>query len=83
MKTTTIRKWGNSIAVRLPKVSARKFGLEEGTEVRFVEEKKTHSLSIRPLFVGEYTLSEFVSRITPQNQHGEVDWGLPRGKEIW
>jgi len=83
MKTTVIRKWGNSIAVRLPKDSARKFGLRDGVTVRLVEEEKTHSLSIRSLREHEYTLEELVSRITPQNRHEETDWGLPVGKEVW
>jgi len=83
MKTTIIRKWGNSIAVRLPKDSARKFGLRDGVTVRLVEEEKTHTLSIRPLKSREYTLKELVSLITPENRHEEIDWGPPVGKEVW
>ncbi len=83
MKTTIIRKWGNSIAVRLPKASAHKFGLREGSTVRIVEEEKTHSLSLRPLREHEYTLKELLSRVTPKNRHKLIDWGLPRGKEVW
>lgn len=28
-------------------------------------------------------LEEFVSKITPDNIHSEVDWGKSIGKEIW
>ena len=83
MKTTVIRKWGNSIAVRLPKDSARKFGLRDGVTVRLVEEEKTRSLSIRPLQSREYTLKELLSRVTPKNRHKLIDWGPPVGKETW
>ena len=83
MKTTIIRKWGNSIAVRLPKDSARKFGLRDGVTVRLVEEEKTHTLSIRPLKSREYTLKELVPLITAENRHEEIDWGRPVGKEVW
>ena len=83
MKTTTVRKWGNSIAVRLPKDSAQKLGLHEGTTIEFVEDEKTRSLSIRSLSSDEYILSDFVSRITSQNKHGEVRWGKASGKEVW
>jgi antitoxin component of MazEF toxin-antitoxin module len=30
-----------------------------------------------------YTLAELVAGITRENRHGEVDWGLPRGREEW
>ena len=83
MKTTVVRKWGNSIAVRLPKDAARKFGLRDGVTVRIIEEEKTKSLSLRPLHAHEYTLEELASKITPQNRHEETDWGAPRGKEVW
>ncbi|HEY4501596.1 MAG TPA: AbrB/MazE/SpoVT family DNA-binding domain-containing protein [Candidatus Paceibacterota bacterium] len=83
MKTTVIRKWGNSIAVRLPKASARKFGLREGTTVRIIEEEKTKSLSLRSLHEHEYTLKELLSRVTPKNRHKLIDWGPPQGKEVW
>ena len=29
------------------------------------------------------TLDELISRITPENRHPEMDWGLAVGKEIW
>ncbi len=28
-------------------------------------------------------LSELLERITPENLHGEVDWGKQEGNEIW
>ena len=83
MKTTVVRKWGNSVAVRLPKAAARKFGMREGVTVRIVEEEKTHSLSFRPLRDQEYTLAKLLSLVTPHNRHDEIDWGAQRGKEIW
>ena len=83
MKTTIVRKWGNSIAVRVPGASARKFGLKEGTTVRIIEEEKTRSLSIRPLREREYSLAQLVSHITPHNRHEQTEWGAPRGKEVW
>lgn len=33
--------------------------------------------------VRKYTLRELVSKITPKNRHKEVDFGRPRGKEMW
>ena len=83
MHKTIARKWGNSIAVRLPAKAAKRFGIRDGAHVRVVEEVKTKSFSIRPLHERDSTLEELVSRITPQNRHEETDWGKPIGREIW
>ena len=31
----------------------------------------------------EYTLEELLAQITPENLHGETDWGPPVGRESW
>lgn len=36
--TTKIQKWGNSLAVRIPKEILRELGWREGTEVSFTVE---------------------------------------------
>ena len=36
---------------------------------------------IEPVPCKEYDLSELLKRITPENLHGEVDFGRPVGKE--
>jgi antitoxin component of MazEF toxin-antitoxin module len=30
-----------------------------------------------------YTLDELVAGITPENRHGEIDWGPRVGNEVW
>ena len=30
-----------------------------------------------------YNLEEMLATITPENLHGEIDWGPPVGKEVW
>ena len=74
-----VAKWGNCMAVRIPKEKARETGLELGAEVSV--EKVKDGVLIRPLR-RRPTLRDLVSRITPQNRHGEVDVGPPVGKEI-
>jgi antitoxin MazE len=77
---TQVGKWGNSLAVRIPNTDARDLALKEGTEldVALVE----GALVLRPRWK-EYTLDELVSRITPENVHGETDWGQETGREFW
>ena len=75
-----IGKWGNSLAVRIPGTYAKDLDLKEGMDldVSLVE----GGLLLRPP-PEEYTLEELVARITPENRHGETDWGPPVGRESW
>jgi antitoxin MazE len=77
---TQISKWGNSLAVRIPATYAKDLELEEGMafDVALVQ----GGLLLRPC-KKEYTLDELVARITPENLHGETDWGPPVGRESW
>jgi len=82
--TTTIQKWGNSLAMRLPKELTKSFNLKAGSEVVFVY--KSNGFEVKTQIktkVRKYTLEEMVAGITPQNRHKEFDWGKPMGKEIW
>jgi antitoxin MazE len=80
--TTTIQKWGNSLAVRLSKEVAESCHFEEGSlvSVAFVGKEIVIKPAQKPK---GYSLKELVKGITPDNKHKEVAWGAPRGKEIW
>lgn len=75
-----IQRWGNSLAVRIPKAFAEEAGLSEDTKVDIAVEGKT--ITIRPARK-KYTLEELLKGITPANRHELLDWGPPVGKEIW
>jgi len=83
MNTTTIQKWGNSYAVRLPKVAMDKLNLRAGNTVTIDESVHKGMLSIVPVKLNKHTLAEMLSRITDENRHGEVDWGDAVGNEVW
>jgi antitoxin MazE len=78
---TQIRKWGNSLAVRIPKAFASDLGLEHESAVELVLE--AGSLVVRPATEPEYELSELLSRVTEANIHGEQDYGDATGGEEW
>ncbi|OGF66115.1 MazF family transcriptional regulator [Candidatus Giovannonibacteria bacterium RIFCSPLOWO2_02_FULL_43_11b] len=78
---TKVQKWGNSLAVRLPREVAEKFKLGEGTTVEIKSED--YGIVIKPAKKQKYTLEELVAGITPENRHEETDWGKPMGREIW
>ena len=80
--TTQIGKWGNSLAVRIPGAHAKELGLKNGMEVdiSLVEGK----IVLRaPRGRRRYSLDELVAAITPENIHGETDWGEAVGREVW
>ena len=79
--TTTIRKWGNSLGLRIPRDVAEEAGIIEGREVVFV--KRGRGLSVEPVIEPTISLNTLLRKITPENSHVEVDWGTPRGKEVW
>jgi antitoxin MazE len=78
--TTQVGKWGNSLAVRIPGPYAKDLDLKEGMEldVSLVE----GGLLLRPK-QKPYTLDDLVKGITPENIHGETDWGEAAGREAW
>lgn len=75
-----VAKWGNSLAVRIPKSVAREAGLAAGTTVRMTAADGGVLIA---LAAPHYSLQELVARITPKNRHGETDWGGPVGREHW
>lgn len=81
--TTTIQKWGNSYAVRLPKEAIDALNLRAGNMVTVRESVQHGTLTITPVKRPKHTLAEMLSRITNENRHGEVDWGDAVGNEVW
>ena len=76
---TQIKKWGNSLAVRIPKSILDKTNLKEGGDV-FVD-FKNGVITLKPS-VKKETLKDLLKRVTPENRHPEIDWGEDVGNEI-
>ena len=78
---TRVQKWGNSLALRIPKSFAVEARLAENTpvELSLVEGR----LVIRPLGPEAPTLEELLRGVTDQNLHGEWDTGPAVGREAW
>ena len=74
-------KWGNSLAVRIPKKVAEEANLREGDSL-ILEVESTGTIALKAEHAVP-TLKELVSRITKENAHSEVDWGGPVGNEQW
>jgi antitoxin MazE len=76
-----VRKWGNSLAVRIPKAYANDLGLESDSVVELAVEDG--GLVVRPAIAPEYRLDELLSRVTEANIHGEQEYGDAVGGEEW
>jgi antitoxin MazE len=76
-----IQKWGNSLALRIPKGVADLVGLTDGREVELVVEDSR--LIVKTTRQHKYTLEELLAQSTEENRHEEVDWGPPVGNEVW
>lgn len=77
---TQVQKWGNSLAVRIPKAFAEEIGLEAESEIELT---LNNGQLVIKLPDEEYTLEALVSQITEENRHNEVDWGDSAGSEAW
>jgi len=78
---TKVQKWGNSLAIRIPKLFAQDIRLRNDDSVELLLKKG--KLIISPIIDEEYTLEELLSGITADNVHSGIDMGKPVGKEIW
>ena len=79
MPKAQVAKWGNSLAVRIPKAVAEQARLQEGDAV-LIEVLSGH-IEVRPA-ERIPTLAELVAQITPENRYEKTDWGPDVGKEI-
>jgi antitoxin MazE len=74
-------KWGNSLAVRIPKTVADAAKLREGDRL-MIEVERQGAIALKAIDKPE-TLEELVAKITPENLHKEQTWGEPVGAEKW
>ena len=77
---SVVTKWGNSLAVRIPKNLASQINLKEGSSISITV--KEGNIVISPKRK-KYTLEELLEGTSPDDFGGEIDWGEPVGVEVW
>jgi antitoxin MazE len=76
-----VQKWGNSLAIRIPKPFALEMGLESNSLVKVsIFEGK---LLLESVIESDYTLEQLLSLVTPANLHSEIDTASSVGHELW
>jgi antitoxin MazE len=78
---TKIRKWGNSLGLRIPRSFAAEARVKDGSAVDLSVDNGR--LLVRPLRSRKYTLPELLKKVTPRNLHREVPTGRATGREAW
>ena len=76
-----VQKWGNSLALRIPKSFAIESNIGQGSTVEVSLENGR--IIVFPVVEPEFSLDEMLAQITAENLHGEVDTGSSVGQEIW
>lgn len=77
--TVTISRWGNSLAVRIPKEALDRAGLREGDALSVLTENGRIVLTPQ---TAAPSLDELVARITPENLHEQIFENIV-GRETW
>ena len=78
---TMVQKWGNSLALRIPRSVARDSHLHQGSvvDIALIAGK----IVVKPRRRQHYTLAQLLRGVTKRNRHAELDWGERVGQEVW
>ena len=76
---TTVQKWGNSLAVRIPSAFAERVAIQQGSEIELnvVNDREISLIPKKKVPV----LEELLAKITPENRHAKINFGI-EGNEI-
>jgi antitoxin MazE len=74
-----IRKWGNSLGIRIPNLIVRELSLKDVSSVDIKD--RGNEIIIKPK--AKIKLSDMINAINKQNIHTEIETNGPVGKEIW
>lgn len=78
-----ISKWGNSLGLRIPQLLAQQMHIKKGDTVKITIDEKHNRIIIQKKQLPKYDLKSLLEQVNDKNLHDSVEWGSPRGKEIW
>ena len=77
---STVAKWGNSLAIRIPKHISDRIELKEGMTISIDIDE--NNIVITPEKT-TYTLEELLAGAKSEDFEGEYDWGKAESEEVW
>ena len=76
-----VQKWGNSLAIRIPKPVAKDAKVAEGTVLNLAVSKgKVVATRVKDKSL---SLDQLLAKVTKNNLHAELDSGSRVGGEVW
>ena len=78
---TAVQRWGNSLALRIPRTYAAETRISEGSQVDLT--LKSGALIVRAVVRKRHSLPDLLRRITRSNRHESVATGKAAGQEVW
>jgi len=78
-----LRRWGNSIGLRIPARLLAELNLSENSIVDIAVEGGKLTVAPRQKRTWKYSLEQLLAGVTKENAHPETDWGGPVGEEVW
>jgi len=76
-----VKKWGNSLGLRIPQAIANQINIQDGSKINLVLNK--NKIELTPAVSEEYSLNNLLALMNESNLHDEISLGEPKGKEIW
>ena len=78
---TKVQRWGNSLALRIPRALAAELSVSHDSVVELSLSRGR--MLVQPIVDEAPELDELLAAITVDNCHQEIDWGSARGNESW
>jgi len=78
-----LKRWGNSLAIRVPTGLLAELNLSENSTVDLRIEAGQLIVAPMEKRKWKYSLGELLAGVTEENIHGETYWGSPAGEEVW
>ncbi len=77
-----VQKWGNSLALRLPKSLAEEADVHLDSPVEI--SVRDHAIVIEHVKrKASFSLDQLLDGVSPDNLHGEIGVDSPVGREVW
>ena len=77
----SVQRWGNSLALRIPRAYAAETKIRDGSQVEL--SLKAGALVVRPVTRPRPSLDDLLKGVKRSNLHGEESTGRSVGQEVW
>lgn len=79
---TTLSKWGNSLALRIPKSFLEVHNLKDGDTLA-IESKGESIILTKQRTIKRYKPQDILGGFHTASEMSEMNWGKPQGSEVW